>query len=57
MITDGLRQTNRELTHGLALAVQRLKDKSEELARAASPGKTASAPTQKPIRSAGRKRS
>jgi len=52
-----LRQTNRELTHGLALAVQRLKDKSEELARAASPGKTASTPTQKPIRFASRKRS
>ena len=49
-----LHQTNRELTDGLARAVQRLK---EELARAESPGKTTSTPTKKPIRSAGRKRS
>ena len=49
-----LHQTNRELTDGLARAVQRLK---EELARAESPGKTTSIPTKKPIRSVGRKRS
>ena len=49
-----LHQTNRELTDGLARAVQSLK---EELARAESPGKTTSTPTKKPIRSAGRKRS
>jgi|SRR5215469_5471905 len=51
-----LRQTNRELTLGLARAVQRLKDKSEQLARAASPaGKTTSTPREKPIRLPGPK--
>jgi len=53
-----LRQTNRELTHGVARAVHSLKDEFEKFARAvSSAAKTTSTPTEKPIRSAGRKRS